>query len=585
MKRFTSCALVVSLLGALATNDAHALLVGGKGATAEVVVARDASTTVLSVLGSKEAKAVVVAVPPNGNPEARTITPEAIIHALAVSGTRVVEQWEQDPCELYSDLGPAPEPSKKEPPKKDARKKDAKDTAKKDAPALGQIEVLPRDQVKLFAALDELGVARSEVLDVAIARYLAAGWDFVKVPLVGRTASLSFTAASFELPTDLVAHARSRWLTLTPSSRFAPRGASFGAPTSLLVDARVGTNVALFEQLLEAKLQGDRPVALTDYAWSASQCDRCAEPLSAAELGALGVASLPSAKTAGEVIVHAEAVSDEPGGPEELREALQKCALAATAEGSPPTSPLTLDVTKKDGAVARGTKGAYADCVAAATGKAELDREGALEVEWSPLSRAFLKDLVLTRLDLPTDPKAPTVLEAKPPIEGGRENGPNGKPEARAFPSEGANNYQTRYVVQHPWKGAVKCSAPQRGIFGPAAPKGWKRSDGKKLAQGEAIEKLLLDGVPELAAFQLPEPKRTPDAPPDPAPSKPSVAPSAAPAATPSAATSGTPATPAPDPGGCDCATPASSSSKFASLFGAVCLALLVRWRRARRLR
>jgi MYXO-CTERM domain-containing protein len=58
-------------------------------------------------------------------------------------------------------------------------------------------------------------------------------------------------------------------------------------------------------------------------------------------------------------------------------------------------------------------------------------------------------------------------FRAAAPIVGGRESvtGANGKLEEGAKPAA-SNNFQSRYVIRHPWTGAVACAQPRRGVWG-----------------------------------------------------------------------------------------------------------------------
>ena len=58
------------------------------------------------------------------------------------------------------------------------------------------------------------------------------------------------------------------------------------------------------------------------------------------------------------------------------------------------------------------------------------------------------------------------VFRAVEPIAGGR-----GVPDAQGeisskVTNEGYNNFQGRYVIEHPWTGPIACEAPQRGVWG-----------------------------------------------------------------------------------------------------------------------
>jgi hypothetical protein len=60
------------------------------------------------------------------------------------------------------------------------------------------------------------------------------------------------------------------------------------------------------------------------------------------------------------------------------------------------------------------------------------------------------------------------IFRAAPAIMGGREvrKDGNGELEHGAQPSTYGNNFQGRYAVRHPWKGAIACANPKRGNWG-----------------------------------------------------------------------------------------------------------------------
>jgi hypothetical protein len=59
------------------------------------------------------------------------------------------------------------------------------------------------------------------------------------------------------------------------------------------------------------------------------------------------------------------------------------------------------------------------------------------------------------------------VFRPATPIVGGREmrNEDGGALEQGSTPSQ-TNNFQARYVIRHPWTGAVACASPTRGVWG-----------------------------------------------------------------------------------------------------------------------
>ncbi len=60
------------------------------------------------------------------------------------------------------------------------------------------------------------------------------------------------------------------------------------------------------------------------------------------------------------------------------------------------------------------------------------------------------------------------VFQEAPPVTGGREvTGASGRLEQGATPAQyGANNFQARYAIRHPWTGPIRCSNPIRGRWG-----------------------------------------------------------------------------------------------------------------------
>ena len=76
---------------------------------------------------------------------------------------------------------------------------------------------------------------------------------------------------------------------------------------------------------------------------------------------------------------------------------------------------------------------------------------------------------------------ADLVFRAAGPIMGGREvRGEGGRLERSAVASSD-NNFQARYAIRHPWKGNIACSNPKRGIWG--GPPGGAGTSAPKAAQ------------------------------------------------------------------------------------------------------
>jgi hypothetical protein len=90
-------------------------------------------------------------------------------------------------------------------------------------------------------------------------------------------------------------------------------------------------------------------------------------------------------------------------------------------------------------------------------------------------------EVVLTRLHARYDPSTLTddlVFKEGEPMVGGREwmtadpKTPGGKPELeKGARKDSSNNFQARYAIRHPWTGPITCDAPVRGMWG-GPPKG-----------------------------------------------------------------------------------------------------------------
>jgi hypothetical protein len=120
-------------------------------------------------------------------------------------------------------------------------------------------------------------------------------------------------------------------------------------------------------------------------------------------------------------------------------------AWQATSCDPCPTSPLSQEDFATLGA----------DVMAPSTGQDD---------QWNP-ARQF----VLTRLHARYDKASlgeDLVFKAAAPIVGGREFLTDGKALEQGSRSDSYNNFQGRYAIRYPWKGAVTCSKPVYGRWG-----------------------------------------------------------------------------------------------------------------------
>ncbi|PRP93622.1 DUF2330 domain-containing protein [Enhygromyxa salina] len=94
------------------------------------------------------------------------------------------------------------------------------------------------------------------------------------------------------------------------------------------------------------------------------------------------------------------------------------------------------------------------------------------DLEWSVPS-----EFVLTRLHARYDQSSlgeDLVFEEAPAIAGGREFMQNDGQLERGTQPASDNQFQARYIIRHPWTGAIACNDPQPGIWGgpPSDPQG-----------------------------------------------------------------------------------------------------------------
>ena len=106
-----------------------------------------------------------------------------------------------------------------------------------------------------------------------------------------------------------------------------------------------------------------------------------------------------------------------------------------------------------------------------------------------PSAQQGMSDFVLTRLHARYGKEAlgeDLVFKTAKPIAGGRERpGPDGKLETGPQ-SDSYNNFQGRYAIRHPWKGAITCANPKRGVWG-GPPAGEPQGGGLKVAKDLAF--------------------------------------------------------------------------------------------------
>jgi hypothetical protein len=452
-----------------------------------------------------------------------------------LSAPRLVEYWEQDPCEMLKFKG-APGGGGMMRPRMMAP------AAEKKADDLGvTIEAkftVGEYDIVILSAKDATGLdtwLRQEKYKIpegaepylkpyvtAGSKFFVAKVDATKVKFENGMAQLSplrfhYDSDSFSLPIrlglmnsqgtqDLIVHI------LAKGQRYEVANyPNATIPTNFdLADQAKGQFGAFYAALFDRTLEKIPKVIVTEYSWDARSCDPCpSPPLSQSEINILGADALPQ-----------QFVDDD----------------APRGRGRP-----------------------------FGGGSFVLTR----------LHARYGKDSLGEDL----------VFRAAPGIVGGREMRMDGKNLEHGATASSVNNFQGRYAIRHPWTGPITCANPQRGIWG--GPPGKPRPDttpatnlafaprGKlqlaTMVKGPVPEVVALPGtVTPLGSPVVPVPATIATTAPD----------AAAPAAETPDAGAAPPAVP-PGKSGCGCDVPGAPASAAGGLFVAV-MAIVARIKRAR---
>jgi MYXO-CTERM domain-containing protein len=442
MRRFitlSSLALATALLTTIPTDHAEAFCgfyVAGADSqlynnATMVVLMRDGTRTVLSMQnayqGPPEDFAMVVPVPVVlQKDDVKVLADEVFDRVDKLAAPRLVEYWEQDPCDPYPEFDDA---RRFESGAVEKKKSESNASAREHGVTIeAQFEV-GEYQVVILSAKDSTGLEKwlaqekyniPKGAEPLLRPYVQSGSKFfvakvdakkVKFGANGQ-AMLSplrfhYDSPEFSLPVrlglinapdgqsggkqDLIVHILARGQRYQLSNY-----PNVTIPTNLEVKNETREHFGEFYASLFDHVLANNPKAIvTEYAWAANSCDPCPEPpLSLGELITLGADVLPTySKSLGK-----KQVSDD--------------------------------------------------------------------LQWSVPG-----EFVLTRLHARYDSTSlgeDLVFEAAPAIVGGREFLQNdGQLERGAVEEPGGwNNFQARYMIRHAWAGAIACDNPQRGIWG-----------------------------------------------------------------------------------------------------------------------
>ena len=267
-------------------------------------------------------------------------------------------------------------------------------------------------------------------------------------------------------------------------------------PTNLSVRDGVRDRFGEFyAALFDATLEKNPKSVVTEYAWDASSCDPCPEPaLDDSELYTLGLDVLDGNKPppkrsnmrmGGAAVVQGDL--DKNIIRRYLRRKLPRMrACHQTAIDTEPsfTGAVELDFTidatgmvekAKVGKLPKGkAAGKFKTCFESVIRSIRFPKPkggGLVKVKQRYLANAgqttfVSRGFVLTRLharynkdNLGED----LVFKVADAIAGGQGGG---EPKEKGARPSSQNTFQGRYIIHHPWTGAVTCESPQRGIWG-----------------------------------------------------------------------------------------------------------------------
>ena len=410
----------------------------------QVVLMRNNTRTVLSMQnnyqGPPQDFAMVVPVPVVLQKENVVTLPREIFDRVdQLSAPRLVEYWEQDPCEQrkYDEMeksataGGAPPPPMSAPSPGDLGVKiEAKFT-------VGEYQIVILSAKEATGLDTWLRQEKYKIPEGAApylkpyveggSKFFVAKVDVEKVKFENGQAKLSplrfyYDSTDFNLPIRLgminSGGAQDLIVTiLAPNQRYEVANyKNVTIPTNLDVKEAARSRFGEFyAALFDRTLEKNPGAVVTEYAWDAGSCDPCPTPaLDQSELATLGADVLwgPPMKIA----------KDDPKKPP--KDAVDELLAEKSVTPPPPSAPPPMQ---------------YQSFV--------LTR----------LHARYAKDGVSEDL----------VFKTAEAIAGGREwRGADGKLEEGSIPGQGMNNFQARYAIRHEWTGAIACANPLRGVWG-----------------------------------------------------------------------------------------------------------------------
>ena len=307
-------------------------VVRGEGApesrATTVVLLRDGGRTVVSVRaeyrGPAKDLALVLPVPASVSADdVRALRPDAFERIERVSAPRLVEFRERDPCATVAVRGSGPGGPVDTGMTPEARL----------APNPYDVVVLaPDDAAQLARWLRTRGYRPPDGLDAMVQSYVESGWRFLiarldasNVSFVDGRAVLSplrfhfrsdqvvlpirFARGDRDRPHDLVIHvlARRRMESANRDDVLVPTNLVALPPAR----QRLGE---VYATILDRVFRRHPDALVTEYAWDASDCDRCTAPLGPTDLTTFGTDAIPGTAPDDRVLTRLHAWIDERPG-------------------------------------------------------------------------------------------------------------------------------------------------------------------------------------------------------------------------------------------------------------------------------
>ncbi len=492
----------------------------------DVVLLREGTHTVMTVApwyrGPAAPLVLVLPVEPTVTLRSvRTGEPAVIEHIAALSAPRLVQMYEQDPCSSSTaalDESNPTEPPTSAPPPIDYQRSPAFTAPHASTPYSFSLLARPSAS-EVLSALEAAHVRAPDGLLAALAplvrqhkSFLLARVNVTPAQLRSDTSrAVRLTPIRIEFESDeLTVPVRLTLLQLGPlqqthelnlyvlsrQSRYeaSQRPVEFALTNQTLLGEAQRSFAGFYQAVLDRQFAAQPNIVLTEYAWASTSCDPCPiAPLREHDLQSLGAdavfgvnGSVAWAPRPAEPVVNggltvevARAVSQRGLG------AIRTCITAHALDRAQAARGFRVRVhVGAAGRVSRAVLTEHAlsplvaECVAQAVSQwvyppPSTTQPAIVEQRWtlsdlSPLTGRF-GSFVLTRLRTRLSPQSPRhelLLHESAAVMGGRElRDQRGVLEVGAATSRWGNAFQTRFVVRHPWTGAINCAHPRRGSF------------------------------------------------------------------------------------------------------------------------